>query len=115
MSRPASRRRPAARARRRLPPFSPRCALSRRGVQQRSLPAFDFSGALCLKSRRPQAPLPLDFPSLASLNTYRAGPDERGHFGRFGGRFVAETLMPLILEVERAYTAARQDPAFAAE
>src|SRR5262249_18047401 len=33
----------------------------------------------------------------AQLNTYRAGPDEQGFFGLFGGRFVAETLMPLIL------------------
>ncbi|MDJ0896504.1 MAG: tryptophan synthase subunit beta [Alphaproteobacteria bacterium] len=49
------------------------------------------------------------------LNTYRAGPDEAGHFGMFGGRFVAETLMPLILEVERAYTAARKDPNFQRE
>jgi tryptophan synthase beta subunit len=48
---------------------------------------------------------------LATLNTFRAGPDERGHFGNFGGRFVAETLMPLILEVERAYNAAKADPA----
>ena len=44
--------------------------------------------------------------------TYRSGPDESGHFGIFGGRFVAETLMPLILSVEEAYTAARQDPEF---
>jgi tryptophan synthase beta chain len=49
-----------------------------------------------------------------SLNTYRAGPDERGHFGIYGGRFVAETLMPLILEVEKAYTAAKADPTFQA-
>jgi tryptophan synthase beta chain len=35
-------------------------------------------------------------------NTFRAGPDERGHFGLYGGRFVAETLMPLILELEQA-------------
>ncbi len=49
------------------------------------------------------------------LNTYTTGPDEQGHFGRFGGRFVAETLMPLILEVERAYTDARRDPAFKRE
>ncbi len=48
-------------------------------------------------------------------NTYRAGPDERGHFGMFGGRYVAETLMPLILELERAYEAAKADPAFQAE
>jgi tryptophan synthase beta chain len=52
---------------------------------------------------------------LANPNTFRAGPDEHGHFGIYGGRFVAETLMPLILEVERAYEAAKQDPAFAAE
>jgi tryptophan synthase, beta subunit len=49
---------------------------------------------------------------MQSLNTYRAGPDERGHFGIFGGRFVAETLMPLILDVEQAYQAAKADPAF---
>jgi tryptophan synthase beta chain len=49
---------------------------------------------------------------MDSLNTYRGGPDEQGHFGMFGGRFVAETLMPLILEVERAYEAAKADPAF---
>jgi tryptophan synthase beta chain len=52
---------------------------------------------------------------MPSANTYRAGPDERGLFGRYGGRFVAETLMPLILEVERAYHAARRDPDFAKE
>ncbi len=40
----------------------------------------------------------------------RTGPDERGHFGNFGGRFVAETLMPLILDLEKAYTAAKADP-----
>ena len=48
-------------------------------------------------------------------NTYRAGPDARGRFGIYGGRFVAETLMPLILELERAYQEARDDPAFQAE
>ena len=50
-----------------------------------------------------------------ALNTYRSGPDEHGHFGIFGGRYVAETLMPLILEVERAYHEARADPAFQVE
>ncbi|TCD05402.1 tryptophan synthase subunit beta [Erythrobacteraceae bacterium CFH 75059] len=50
-----------------------------------------------------------------ALNTYRNQPDERGHFGAYGGRFVAETLMPLILELERAYRAAQADPSFAAE
>jgi tryptophan synthase beta chain len=49
------------------------------------------------------------------LNTYRGGPDEQGFFGLFGGRFVAETLMPLILDLERAYDEARRDPAFQAE
>ncbi len=53
--------------------------------------------------------------AMESLNSYRAGPDERGHFGMFGGRFVAETLMPLILEVEKAYNAAKADPAFQSE
>ncbi len=48
-------------------------------------------------------------------NSLRAGPDARGRFGGFGGRFVAETLMPLVLEVERAWRAARQDPEFQAE
>jgi tryptophan synthase beta chain len=48
-------------------------------------------------------------------NTYRGGPDARGRFGIYGGRFVAETLMPLILELERAYDEARDDPAFGAE
>jgi len=51
----------------------------------------------------------------AQPNTYRAGPDARGHFGIFGGRFVAETLMPLILDVERAYEAAKNDPSYQAE
>ncbi len=49
------------------------------------------------------------------INTYRSGPDESGHFGIFGGRFVAETLMPLILDVEHAYGEARNDPSFAAD
>ncbi|MBV1700257.1 MAG: tryptophan synthase subunit beta [Hyphomicrobiales bacterium] len=48
-------------------------------------------------------------------NSLRNGPDERGHFGIFGGRFVAETLMPLILDLEAAYKAARLDPAYRAE
>jgi tryptophan synthase beta chain len=48
-------------------------------------------------------------------NSFRTGPDERGHFGLHGGRFVAETLMPLVLELERAYEEAKSDPAFQAE
>jgi tryptophan synthase beta chain len=53
--------------------------------------------------------------SDAKLNSYRTGPDEQGHFGLFGGRFVAETLMPLILDLEKAYNDAKADPAFHAE
>ncbi|MGJ4857765.1 tryptophan synthase subunit beta [Labrys sp. KB_33_2] len=49
------------------------------------------------------------------LNSFRNGPDERGHFGQFGGRFVAETLMPLILSLEEAYKQAKADPAFQKE
>jgi tryptophan synthase beta chain len=53
------------------------------------------------------------------MNTHvpslRSGPDAHGHFGEFGGRYVAETLMPLILDLEKAYRAAQADPAFAAE
>ena len=49
------------------------------------------------------------------LNTYRGGPDERGHFGLYGGRFVAETLMPLILQLEEAYAEAKDDPRFRRE
>ncbi len=53
--------------------------------------------------------------SFAKPNSFRSGPDERGHFGIFGGRFVAETLMPLILDLEKAYAEAKADPAFQAE
>ena len=52
---------------------------------------------------------------MAKPNSFRAGPDERGHFGSFGGRFVAETLMPLILAVEQAYEDAKADPEFQRE
>ena len=52
---------------------------------------------------------------MNKINTYRGGPDEHGHFGLHGGRYVAETLMPLILAVERAYNDCKADPAFKAE
>ncbi len=48
-------------------------------------------------------------------NSFRSGPDDTGHFGIFGGRFVAETLMPLILDLEKAYAAAKADPSYQAE
>jgi tryptophan synthase beta chain len=53
--------------------------------------------------------------SAAQPNSFRNGPDERGHFGLFGGRFVAETLMPVILELEKAYAEAKRDPEFKRE
>ncbi|TKD50782.1 tryptophan synthase subunit beta [Sphingomonas baiyangensis] len=48
-------------------------------------------------------------------NSLRQQPDERGHFGAYGGRYVAETLMPLVLDLEREYRAAKADPAFQAQ
>ena len=48
-------------------------------------------------------------------NSLRVGPDNDGHFGIYGGRYVAETLMPLILDLEKAYTNSKEDPAFQAE
>ena len=51
----------------------------------------------------------------APPESYRSGPDEHGHFGIFGGRYVAETLMPLVLDVERAYRQYRDDPEFKRE
>ncbi|MXP14378.1 tryptophan synthase subunit beta [Altererythrobacter confluentis] len=48
-------------------------------------------------------------------NSFRNQPDERGHFGDYGGRYVAETLMPLVLDLEREYRTAQADPAFQAQ
>ena len=50
--------------------------------------------------------------SQEQRNSYRTGPNEHGFFGQFGGRFVAETLMPLILDLEQAYEDAKADPEF---
>ena len=50
-----------------------------------------------------------------SLNSYKSGPDEEGFFNIHGGRFVAETLMPLILELEKEYKKAKSDKGFAKE
>jgi len=48
-------------------------------------------------------------------NSLKHQPDDNGHFGIFGGRYVAETLMPLVLDVERAYLEAKSDPSFRAD
>src|SRR6201990_1162906 len=53
--------------------------------------------------------------TIQQPNSFRTGPDERGHFGLYGGRFVAETLMPLILDLEKAYNEDKTDPAFRRE
>ena len=53
--------------------------------------------------------------SSVEPNSFRSGPDPEGMFGIFGGRFVAETLMPLILDLERHWNEARRDPRFQAE
>ena len=53
--------------------------------------------------------------TINSSNTLREGPDENGHFGIFGGRYVAETLMPLVLDVEHAWKTAKSDPMFWSE
>ena len=49
------------------------------------------------------------------VNSFKTGPDEQGRFGKFGGRFVSETLMPLILDLEARYEFAKTDPEFWAE
>ena len=52
---------------------------------------------------------------LQDMNSFKEGPDEQGRFGIFGGRFVAETLMPLILDLEKEYDRAKDDQSFWAE
>ena len=52
---------------------------------------------------------------MDGTNSLRNGPDEHGRFGIYGGRFVAETLMPLILDLEKEYRAAKVDPAYQAQ
>ena len=72
-------------------------------------------------AKSPAKPKPAAKPAKAAAastrgrNSLRTGPDDKGFFGMFGGRFVAETLMPLILELEKAYEAAKKDKSFAAE
>ena len=56
-----------------------------------------------------------DFSVMDLRNTWDKWPDANGRFGDFGGRYVAETLMPLILDLEKEYRAAKEDPAFIAE
>ncbi len=53
--------------------------------------------------------------NIPPVNSFRTGPDENGRFGIYGGRFVAETLMPLILQLEQAYRDAKADHTFQEE
>ena len=73
---------------------------------------LDRIRAFIRAARASQIPAPRHEPrmTIQQPNSFRTGPDERGHFGMFGGRFVAETLMPLILELEQAYATAKVDP-----
>ena len=52
---------------------------------------------------------------MLNKNSYSQWPDEKGYFGQFGGRYVAETLMPLIIEVEKEYNNIKNDSAFKKE
>ena len=52
---------------------------------------------------------------MNTRNTWDRWPDDEGRFGEFGGRYVAETLMPLILDLDAEYRRAKDDPAFQAE
>ena len=49
---------------------------------------------------------------MLKKNSYSNWPDEKGYFGKFGGRYVAETLMPLIMEVEKTYSEIKKDKSF---
>ena len=77
-------------------------------VPKSSKPKKSAAVAKAAVKRSPPKP-----PAIAVPNSYRSGPDERGFFGIYGGRFVAETLMPLILSLEKAYDDAKRDSAFA--
>ena len=65
----------------------------------------------------PLSPAPNSFHAQPpqQVNSLRQQPDSRGHCGAFGGRYVAETLMPLVLELEAEYNRAKADPAFQAQ
>ena len=52
---------------------------------------------------------------MLDKNSYSQWPDEKGYFGKFGGRYVAETLMPLIIEVEKKYNEIKKDETFKKE
>tara|TARA_R100001129_G_scaffold118104_2_gene81585 strand:+ start:4082 stop:5413 length:1332 start_codon:yes stop_codon:yes gene_type:complete len=67
---------------------------------------------LCQSLRPMRTPQTSPGDTADTPNSFRQQPDDRGHFGDFGGRYVAETLMPNILALEQAYDEAKKDPAF---
>src|SRR5690606_1474480 len=88
-----------------------------RGAGAIKITHFPRKAGICV-IRREEAFTPMRQAGVSAPsqpNSFRTGPDEHGRFGVFGGRFVAETLMPLILDLEKAYGEAKADPAFHAE
>src|SRR5215468_10879215 len=86
------------------------------------LRASDRSGLMCrrVSRRRPVSKIARGFARcsrvfMASPVMSRRDPDARGYFGAYGGRFVPETLVEPVEELERAYFAVRDDEAFAAD
>ena len=73
------------------------------------------AGDRAVRTRRRRRPRRRMNAPVAKPNSWAAWPDAQGRFGDYGGRYVPETLMPLVLELDRAYAAAKADPAFQAE
>jgi hypothetical protein len=82
--------------------------------QELSLPRGETRTREGRRSGQAARPLPIAAherrTDRATPNSFRSQPDDRGHFGQFGGRYVAETLMPLILDLEQEYRKAKADP-----
>src|SRR5581483_5500654 len=89
-------------------PPSSAASFARQRAYNVAVTSADVAGSSDMATKKKKSQQP-------KLNTYSAGPDERGFFGLFGGRFVAETLMPLILELGQAYEDAKADPTFQQE
>ena len=79
---------------------------------RRARKPVDMILRLCQSLRPMRTPQTSPGDTADTPNSFRQQPDDRGHFGDFGGRYVAETLMPNILALEQAYDEAKKDPAF---
>ena len=64
---------------------------------------------------KPSRPKPARGKAARARSSVPSRPDAAGHFGQFGGRYVPETLMPVLFELEKAYLEARDDPSFRKE